>query len=337
MRRCLQLARLGEGYTWPNPMVGAVLVCNNEIIGEGWHKAYGGPHAEVNCIASVPEHQKHLISRAVMYVSLEPCAHYGKTPPCASLLIQYHIPKVVVGCVDAFGAVSGKGIAMLQDAGTEVVVGVLEEECKELNRFFFTFHHKKRPYILLKWAMTADGFIGPEDGRPLRISNEATQLLLHKWRGTVPAFAVGFNTVVKDNPRLSNRLWPNGQQPVRVILDPGNTLPCKSHIFDGEQPTLIYNRHFSMDGDMTQWVSITHPSFLEGILEDLYQKQIVAVVVEGGARTLQLFIDQQCYDEIITFQSRQSLCKGIQAPVFKKASRMEHYLLYDNEVTHYYY
>lgn len=337
MRRCLQLARLGEGHTYPNPMVGAVLVHDNSIIGEGWHQQYGGPHAEVNCIANVPEHLRHLIPGSVMYVSLEPCAHYGKTPPCASLLIQQHIPEVVIGCVDAFGEVAGKGIAMLEDAGIKVTVGVLEAACTDLNKCFFTFHQKKRPYIFLKWAMTADGFMGPEDGQPLRISNGATQLLLHKWRGTIPAFAVGFNTVVKDDPRLSNRLWPNGQQPVRVILDPENELPCKSNIFDGQQPTWIYNRHFSMDGEVTQWIRIDTPSFLEGVLEDLYQKHIMAVMVEGGARTLQAFIDARYYDEIITFQSRVVLGKGIKAPAFDAAPRNESYMLDDNVVSHYYY
>lgn len=332
MHRCIHLARLGMGYTSPNPMVGAVLVYNDTIIGEGWHQKYGEPHAEVNCINSVPQHLQHLIPQATMYVSLEPCAHYGKTPPCASLIIEKQIPKVVIGCVDTYSEVSGKGIQMLQDAGVDVTLGILEEECTALNKAFFTYHHKKRPYIFLKWASSKDGFIAPKTEHPARISNEYTRLLLHKWRGSIDAFVVGFNTVVHDNPQLSNRHWGNQKQPVRVIIDPQNELPCKSNIFDGELHTLIYNHHFEMDGEMTRWIKLPPDNFLPNIIADLYKRGVTSLMVEGGSKTLQQFINGGLYDEIIIFQSPDSLGAGIAAPVFQPSEQSEQFALQDNSV-----
>jgi diaminohydroxyphosphoribosylaminopyrimidine deaminase/5-amino-6-(5-phosphoribosylamino)uracil reductase len=337
MQRCIQLAMLGAGYTHPNPMVGAVLVHNNTIIGEGWHNQYGGAHAEVNCIHNVPKHLTHLIHLSTLYVSLEPCAHYGKTPPCAALLIQHKIPRVVIGITDPHNKVAGKGIQMLKESGIAVTVGVLEHECRMLNKHFFTFHEKQRPYIILKWAMTQDKFIAPINGGNVRISNTFTQLLLHKWRGTIPAFVVGFNTVVQDNPKLSNRLWKNAVQPTRVILDPKNELPCKSYIFDGEQATLIYNQHFQMDGEITQWIKVDQSDFIEYVIQDLALKNIQSIVVEGGTKTLQQFINKGLYDEIIIFQNTALLENGVKAPIYPTTDNKDDYFLNDNIVTHYYY
>lgn len=337
MQRCLQIAKLGSGRTAPNPMVGAVLVYQDTIIGEGWHAYYGGPHAEVNCLQSVSEANKALIPLATMYVSLEPCAHYGKTPPCAQLLIDHQILEVVIGCVDDFASVSGRGIALLKEAGVAVTVGVLEEACKRINRHFFTYHALARPYIILKWAATSDGFVAPLNEGNFRISNAYTQLLLHKWRATIPGFLLGFNTIVKDDPKLSNRYWNAHQQPTRIVLDPHNELPCNKQIFDGSLPTLVYNQHFVLDGAMTQWVKISNQDFISGVLEDLYNKQINAVVVEGGSKTLQLFIDRGLFDEIIVFEAPSMLMEGILAPLFEPSTQYNSYRLADNTVTHYYY
>jgi len=295
MRRCLQLARCGEAGAPPNPMVGAVIVCDGRIIGEGYHRRCGGPHAEVNAINSVKE--RDLLSRSTIYVSLEPCAHYGKTPPCADLIIETGIRRVVIGCTDPFAKVNGLGIKKLQEAGCEVQVGVLEQECRELNRRFFTFHEKHRPWIILKWAQSNDGFIG-KDERVI-LSNALTQTLVHRLRARSGAILVGTNTALMDNPTLTTRLWP-GPNPLRLTIDRRGTLPPTLHLKDNSTPTVIYS----------------HES-IEEILADLYARGIQSLLVEGGAKLLQSFIDKGLWDEARIETAPLCLGQGTKAPTLK--------------------
>ena len=295
MRRCLQLARCGEAGAPPNPMVGAVIVCASRIIGEGYHRRCGGPHAEVNAINSVKE--KDLLSRSTIYVSLEPCAHYGKTPPCADLIIETGIRRVVIGCTDPFAKVNGLGIKKLREAGCEVQVGVLEQECRELNRRFFTFHEKHRPWIILKWAQSNDGFIG-KDERVI-LSNALTQTLVHRLRARSGAILVGTNTALQDNPTLTTRLWP-GSNPLRLTIDRNGILPPTLHLKDNSTPTIIYS----------------HES-IEEILADLYARGIQSLLVEGGAKLLQSFIDKGLWDEARIETAPLCLGQGTKAPTLK--------------------
>lgn len=295
MRRCLQLARCGEAGAPPNPMVGAVIVCDGRIIGEGYHRRCGGPHAEVNAINSVKG--KDLLSRSTIYVSLEPCAHYGKTPPCADLIIETGIRRVVIGCTDPFAKVNGLGIKKLREAGCEVQVGVLEQECRELNRRFFTFHEKHRPWIILKWAQSNDGFIG-KDERVI-LSNVPTQTLVHRLRARSGAILVGTNTALMDNPTLTTRLWP-GPNPLRLTIDRNGILPSTLHLKDNSTPTVIYS----------------HES-IEEILADLYARGIQSLLVEGGAKLLQSFIDKGLWDEARIETAPLCLGQGTKAPTLK--------------------
>ena len=292
MRRCIQLAKLGAGSVSTNPMVGAVVVYNGNIIGEGFHKRFGQAHAEVNAINSVKN--PGLLSKSEIYVSLEPCAHFGKTPPCADLIIEKGIRKVYVGCLDPFSKVDGKGIQKLRNAGIEVVTGVLEKECQELNRRFFTFVNLKRPYIILKWAQSLDGYLD-KDFRPVKISNPLTNILSHKWRSEEDAILVGTTTAERDNPHLDNRLW-SGKNPVRIILDKENALDKKLNIFDNSQPTIIVKEF-----DVNE------------ILNKLYHNNIQSVIVEGGAKTHNLFLESGLWDEIRIFQSDEMLHCGTKA------------------------
>lgn len=337
MQRCLQLAALGMGKTAPNPMVGAVLVFENRIIGEGWHQNYGGPHAEVNCINSVKDSDKHLISKSTLYVSLEPCAHYGKTPPCAQLVIDHKIPNVVIGCTDIFAQVNGKGIQMLKDAGIEVAYSGFEAECLHLNRVFFTNHRLQRPYIILKWAETNNGFIAPINTGNFAISNQQTQLLVHQWRAWYSAILVGYNTVVLDNPQLNNRFWADGRQPVRVILDPKNELPCDRNVFDGSQITYIYNQHFSLESEMTNWIKVDADDFINNILKDLYLKGITSILVEGGTKTLNTFIDHKLYDNIIQIKSERIIDDGIPAPTVPSCVQIEQQIVGSDTINYFYF
>lgn len=330
MQRCLSLARKGGGTVAPNPMVGAVLVAEDRIIGEGWHEAFGGPHAEVNCIHSVAEKDKYLIEQSTLYVSLEPCNHFGKTPPCTDLIIKYDIPKVVIACRDPFEEVNGKGIERLREAGVEVITGVLEKEAIECNKRFFTFHTKQRPYIILKWAQTADGWMGKKGGDRLLISNEYTNRMVHQWRGEEAAIMVGTQTALADNPALTNRLSP-GTSPVRLVIDRNLQLPAQLHVLDGAVKTIVFNTLKQEEqGNILYSRLSNEKNLLPQILQVLYKMNIQSVLVEGGAQTLQSFIDHECWDEIRIIQSATAAPaflsneKGIPAPKLPAATHISH-------------
>ena len=329
MQRCLDLAVLGRGNVAPNPMVGAVLVQEGRIIGEGYHEQYGRAHAEVNCLASVQQEDLHLVSSSTMYVSLEPCAHFGKTPPCADLVIKNKIPKVVIGCRDPFVQVDGKGIEKLLLAGIETETGVLENACRELNKYFFTYHTSHRPYIMLKWAQTMDGKIANEDYSRVMISNSYTNRLVHQWRSEVMGIVVGTNTALFDDPELTTRLWP-GKNPVRIVVDLNLRLPKKLKLFTSGQPTIVFNLHqhnlpfermaVNELHDMgvgyyqvTEDVSLVHQ-----VMNALHRMNINSVMVEGGTRMLQSFIDEGAWDEARIISNEELvLGSGLPAPVLK--------------------
>lgn len=312
MQRCIDLSQTGMSNVAPNPMVGAVLVHEGKIIGEGFHRIYGQAHAEVNCVLSVPDTLRPLIPSATMYVSLEPCAHHGKTPPCADLIISQKIPKVVVGCVDTFSAVAGRGIQRMKEAGIEVITGVLEEACREVNRRFFTFHEKKRPYIILKWAQSADGYIAPPDGQPVKISNSYTDRLVHQWRTREMAIMVGTRTALKDDPKLTARLWP-GKQPLRIVVDRTLQIPEHYQLHSADAPTIfVSERTFDFSQDI-----------IPQLLTRLHADNIQSVIVEGGAHLLQQFIAGGIWDEARVITGRHTLGGGLQAPVLHHASLQE--------------
>jgi len=320
MFRCIELARLGMGEVAPNPMVGAVIVHEGKIIGEGFHRQFGGPHAEVNAIASVAA--KELLKNATMYVSLEPCVHFGKTPPCSDLIISSHIPRVVVGSVDPFAKVAGKGIEKMRHAGIEVEVGVLEKDCLELNRRFFTFHQQKRPYIILKWAQTLDGYLDVDRsypelyGKPNWISNELARRIVHRQRTEEAAILIGTNTAMKDNPSLTVREW-SGKQPVRLVLDRQNRLPGHLHVKDGQVPTIIFTEQVVSSGTNLEFAQVDfHGDLIAQILKFLYDRELQSVVVEGGQRLLQSFIDQEAWDEAYVYIGHFWFGKGVRAPQF---------------------
>lgn len=317
MSRCIQLAKSGAGNVAPNPMVGAVLVYNDSIIGEGYHKKFGEAHAEVNCINSVDDQNKPLIEKSTMYVSLEPCSHFGKTPPCSTLIIQQKIKKVVIGCRDIYEEVDGKGIENLQNAGAEVITGVLENECLDLNKRFFTFHQQSRPYIILKWAQSANGKIGSENGERIQISNDYSNRLVHKWRSEEAAILVGKNTVLKDDPSLTTRLW-KGKNPVRIAIDPKLDVASSAKVFNDEAKTIVYNLVKTSSEKNIKFVQLEDQIFLEKMLSSLYEKEIQSVIVEGGAKTLEYFINQKLWDEARVITNREMIIeKGIDAPGMK--------------------
>ena len=313
MSRCIQLAKSGEGNVAPNPMVGAVLVHEDKIIGEGFHQKYGEAHAEVNCINSVSETNKSLIKKSTIYVSLEPCSHYGKTPPCSNLIIQHAIKKVVIGCQDIYKEVAGKGIQQLQNAGIDVVTGVLENESIDLNKRFFTFHQKQRPYIILKWAQSSNAKIGAAQERIL-ISNDYSNRLVHKWRHEEAAILVGTNTALKDNPSLTTRLW-EGRNPVRIVIDKELKLPASLNIFDKDADTFIFNFFKnSLEGNL-RYIKIENKNFTEQMLKVLHDLNIQSVLVEGGTKTLQSFIDADLWDEARIITNEEMIIEdGIPAP-----------------------
>lgn len=321
INRCIELAKRAFGYTAPNPMVGAVLVYEGKIIGEGYHEQYGKPHAEVNCINSVQPEDRELIPSSTMYVSLEPCAHFGKTPPCADLLIEQRVKKVVIGAKDIFAKVNGLGIQKLQNAGIEVVTGVLEEECKELNKRFFTFHQHKRPYIILKWAQSNNGIIGNDNNERLMITNEYTNVLVHKWRSEEAAILVGTNTARKDNPELTSRLYSNNN-PLRMFIDKDLTIPKSFNIFNNKAKTFVFNNREEKNEEDNIYIRLNKDiSVEEQITGYCYNNQIQSILIEGGSTLLQSFIDKGLWDEcrIITNTSLNAT-DGVKAPVLKDAT-----------------
>ena len=322
IKRCIELAQNGFGTTYPNPMVGSVIVYEDKIIGEGWHKKAGEPHAEVNAVRSVKD--KSLLKKATIYVSLEPCSHFGKTPPCCDLIIANEIPNVVVGTVDPNEKVAGNGIKKLIAAGINVTVGVLEKECNELNKRFFTFHQQKRPYIILKWAESEDGFLAPEkemdqDRKPVWITNQYSRQLVHKWRSEEQAILVGTQTVIADNPKLNTRDWA-GNNPVRVVLDQNNRISKDSFIFDDTVKTIVFTKsEINSSTENTVFESIDfNQNIIPQILTVLHQNQIQSVIIEGGLQTLQSFIDENIWDEARIFIGKTSFGKGTKAPVISK-------------------
>ena len=335
MHRCLQLARLGAGHVAPNPMVGAVLVYEDRIIGEGYHQQYGKAHAEVNCIASVNAADRELIPRCTLYVSLEPCAHHGKTPPCADLIIASRIPRVVVGCRDPFPQVDGKGIGKLKVAGIDVTLGVLEKECIALNSRFFTFNTQHRPYVVLKWAQTANGFIA-RTGERTPISNEYTNRLVHKWRGEEAAILVGTRTALVDDPALTTRLWP-GPDPTRLVIDKDLRLPQHLNLFDKKTKTIVFNTRKHEEGDNLTWYQVAEDSSLVNQISiALHHLKIQSVLVEGGARLLQSFIDEDAWDEARVISNNElEFPAGVPAPRLHNARLQSHESLLSDTIRYY--
>lgn len=308
MRRCFELALQGESYVAPNPMVGAVLVCNDTIIGEGYHKCYGEAHAEVNCLKSVAEENKHLISSSTLYVSLEPCAHHGKTPPCVDLIIKHKIPKVVISVQDNFDLVNGKGIQKLKEHGIEVVTGILEEEGKDLIKHFLHFHQYKKPYVTLKFAQTKDGFIGIKYFE-IKVSNELSKRYTHHLRAAHQSILIGKNTLVSDDPELTVRYW-KGKNPIRFVLGDSTTIRRNANIFGNEDET------FFLHSNDEQRLSINE------ILKKISNKKIISVLVEGGADVLQQFIDANTWNEAHVITSDE----GINRPTTTTINQQSDYI-----------
>lgn len=318
IKRCLELAKNGLGTTAPNPMVGAVLVFENRIIGEGYTSPYGGNHAEVNCIYSVRDKDKNNISKATLYVSLEPCSHFGKTPPCSHLIVESGIKNVVVGVIDSNTLVSGKGVKYLTDNGCKVLTNILKEECIELNKRFFTFHNKKRPYIILKWAESKDGFIGKlkkDKVAPIWISNKYSQQLVHKWRSEEQAILVGTNTAISDNPGLNVRSF-KGNNPIRLVLDNRLRIPLTNKLFDNHVSTIVFTSKEDIQGQKnTIYKQIDFENSISNqICYFLYKNDIQSVIIEGGKQTLNSFIKENFWDEARIFVGKTNLFEGIKAP-----------------------
>jgi diaminohydroxyphosphoribosylaminopyrimidine deaminase / 5-amino-6-(5-phosphoribosylamino)uracil reductase len=335
IKRCLEIAENGWVAAMPNPSVGAVIVCDDVIIGEGFTSAYGGNHAEVNAINAVRD--KSLLYKSTIYVSLEPCSHFGKTPPCSDLILESGIPNIVIGCLDSNEKVAGKGIQKLIDAGRNVTVGVLEKECRQSNIRFFTFHEKKRPYIVLKWAESQDGFIAPilrqaqNDNyrRPVWISNEFSRQLVHKWRSEEQAILVGTQTVIDDNPKLDVRDW-SGKNPIRVVLDQNNRISKESHIFDNQIKTILISKVNDNFNDNEKEVTIDFEKNIASQIADLlFKKNIQSVIIEGGRQTLQTFIDENLWDEARVFKGSISLENGTKAPILNSKKCEKHKIAYD--------
>ena len=335
IRRCIQLARNGMCNAAPNPMVGAVIVHNDRIIGEGYHARCGEGHAEVNAIRSVKD--ESLLQESTIYVSLEPCSHYGKTPPCADLIIRKGIPRVVVGCVDPFSLVSGRGIQKLKDAGIDVKVGVLEAECRQLIKRFVTFNTQQRPYITLKWAESADGFIdiNREEGQPVVLSTPITSMYVHKQRAEHHATLVGRKTALLDNPSLTTRNW-YGKNPVRLVIDKELTLPTSLKLFDGSVPTWVFTAQDKASTSQVTYFKLDFSrSILPQILQKLYENKLQALLVEGGSQLLQSFIDEGLWDEIYTEHAATILGNGVKGPVIP-AGYKKNFLRRDGvTITHY--
>ncbi len=311
MQRALDLAALGRGSVSPNPLVGCVIVHDNKIIGEGWHKKYGESHAEVNAIHSVEN--KGLLKDSTVFVTLEPCAHFGKTPPCADLLVHHHVKKVVISVTDPNPLVGGKGIQKLQEAGIEVETGILEAAGKAINKRFFNALHRKRPYIILKWAETADGFMARKNYDSKWISSGYSRMLVHKWRTEEDAILVGSNTAAYDNPQLGARNW-KGRSPIRIVIDRHLKLNRNLQLFDGSHPTICYNLHKDEELANLTLVKLDQEGFLNHMMDDLFRRKIHSVLVEGGAIIHKEFLGQQLWDEVRVFKAPVMFREGIAAP-----------------------
>lgn len=313
MKRCIELARKALGNTYPNPLVGSIIVHNSLIIGEGFHQKSGENHAEINAINSVEK--KDLLKESTIYVSLEPCSHFGKTPPCANKIIETGFKKVVIGTLDSHEKVNGKGKKLIEEAGIEVVSGVLEKECQELNKRFFTFHRKKRPFIILKWAESGDGFLD-QDFKPTQIGNSLTKQFVHQLRSKEHAILVGTNTALTDNPALTTREI-TGRNPVRILIDFELKVPLNFNLYNNEAPTLIFNALKDSEEKNIKFIKIEKENFLENLIQKLYENQIQSVIVEGGSFTLQQFIDAGIWDAAIIIKNKNlKLSNGTKAPEF---------------------
>jgi diaminohydroxyphosphoribosylaminopyrimidine deaminase / 5-amino-6-(5-phosphoribosylamino)uracil reductase len=360
MQRCLELARLAAGHVAPNPMVGAVLVHEDRIIGEGYHRQYGQAHAEVNCLAAVKAADRPLVPASTLYVSLEPCAHHGKTPPCADLIIREKIPRVVVGCRDPFPQVDGKGIERLKAAGVEVELGILEKDCMELNKRFFCFYTRHRPYIVLKWAQSANGKIAAGNravektagnGR-LAISNEYSNRLVHKWRAEEASILVGTNTAIFDDPALTTRLW-SGPNPIRMVIDRELRLPPGLQLFDGTARTIVFNElkheragdlhaidspHASAgpSANLHYYQLAGDSSLLHQLMMALYSEKIISVMVEGGTTLLQSFIDEGYWNEARVITNEELVIPaGLSGPVLNQATLISRDSLFSDRIAIY--
>ena len=312
MEKCIDLAKKGIQDVSPNPMVGSIIVYNNEIIGRGYHKKFGSNHAEVNAINSVQD--KSLLEKSTLYVNLEPCCHHGKTPPCTDLIIENKIPKVVIGCKDSYSKVSGNGIKKLRNNLIEVIDCVLDDKCKELNRRFFCYHEKKRPYIILKWAKSKDNFIAPiNQEKPFWMTSEKSKKLVHSWRAEEDAILVGRKTVVADNPSLTVRMC-EGKNPIRIVIDKELSLNKKSNVFDDQAETIVFNNIKSSIVDKTTYLKADFNNLNQDILNQLYKRKILSLIVEGGTITINSFIEKNLYDEIRVFTADKLLEKGINSP-----------------------
>ena len=318
MQRCIQLAQLGAGKVSPNPMVGCVIVHKNKIIGEGYHQLFGGPHAEVNAINSIAD--KQMLKQSVLYVNLEPCAHFGKTPPCTNLIITHQIPKVVIGTSDPFEKVNGKGISMLKESGVEVISKILDSECAELNKRFFTYHIKKRPYIIIKTAHTKDGFIGiteRSNTKDRHITNMAMQMYVHKMRSHEDAICAGTNTILQDNPRLDVRYY-GGKKPLRVVIDRNLRIPLTYNIFDGSQPTLLVTQNENLSlikpSPGIEVVGIDFENPISEVLAILHNKKVQSLIVEGGHQLIKSFIEAGYWDEAFIIEGNKWWGAGIAMP-----------------------
>ncbi|AWG27203.1 bifunctional diaminohydroxyphosphoribosylaminopyrimidine deaminase/5-amino-6-(5-phosphoribosylamino)uracil reductase RibD [Flavobacterium kingsejongi] len=346
--RCIALAKNGLGTTYPNPLVGSVIVYNDTIIGEGWHRKAGEPHAEVNAINSVKD--KKLLSKSTIYVSLEPCSHFGKTPPCCDLIIQHHIPNVVIGTIDPFAQVSGNGIKKLIASGRNVTVGILEDAANALNKRFFTFHEQQRPYIILKWAESQDGFISPHhpaegetrhtqdltDKKPVWITNVYSRQLVHKWRSEEQAILVGTKTVLDDNPKLNVRDWA-GKNPVRVVIDRKKIVSSTAFVLDKSTKTIV----ITSDSLVSDHENLCYETIdftqnqAKQIAAILYRHEIQSVIIEGGRRTLQSFIDAGIWDEARVFKGNLFLGEGTKAPTLNKPCSEKQSILKDQLLLYY--
>jgi diaminohydroxyphosphoribosylaminopyrimidine deaminase/5-amino-6-(5-phosphoribosylamino)uracil reductase len=329
MRRCLELAQNGFKYVKPNPLVGAVIVHNGQIIGEGYHARFGGAHAEVNAIAQVKDTQT--LGESTLYVNLEPCCHYGKTPPCSDLIIRSGIKKVVIGTRDTFPEVNGRGIAQLRDAGIDVVEGVLEKESQFLNRRFFVYHQYQRPYIILKWAQSADGYMARQDFSSKWISNDYSRLLVHQWRSEEAAILVGYNTALHDNPQLNSRDMSR-HNPVRIVLDRENSLQDSVMLKDGSIPTIVFtqNENVRNDYNLEYIVTSFRPDVLPVVVgRALHDRKIQSVIIEGGSSVLKIFMQAGAWDEARVFTGHEYFEGGISAPDLSSVPAEEYTLVND--------